>query len=981
MASADTNPPGAALPSGRWSRLRIAPQLALLRSRSTVVAAAALAGFAVAAAALLWGGHDKPVIEIDADFGTTACCSWQVWVNGTSAADVNVLPIRQGRSTYRIPLFASRVGRLRMPLADQVPGSVRIYGIRLRRGSTLVNEISPAQLRAGTPIEATSRLSGGVLAVSPTAAHPFLDLPVALDPHESRLRLALAKLDSQPLRTYTSFLAAAALACAIASGIRRSRRLFLCALVATLGLVAALPWLSHRIALRDSVTHAVGFASYTGVWKTRERFVLDASVLIAVAVPALLLAAGAYRRRRAAAAGAAVPGELVTAVDDLAAGEQPRRRRRLVGVVAIIVPVLLVALAAVPNLRLYIGGTPQYQPNWDGNNFIFWMYLIQRQHLEPIKDFFWVYGFQWLGDLRVPWGQLLSYILFLSWWVLLAIGTYFALARFYAGRGLMLRYGLLTAFWVVPVVSGLTSFAMRYVAALAVLMLFMSIDGRDPLLSPKRIGFVLSFAWLGLFEVAQAGYAGVPIVMLLGVEAYVCFKRGGVRGVRLPLVGGLGALVLALAIDTVVLASLGIFSKTLSFYGQLLTASSAYAYPGSIDVWVTRPTLLSSYVFWAVPVLVLFGTYGVLTAARDEKPLSAGVLALGLLALMIDQKQVLRPDISDQIWFAVLFGLAWWAVAERPAAALPRWVLGACAAGAMAATVIVTGQVGTAWSAVSDGPQRVSASIVALAHDEAAFRSTARLAFAPAAFDRFVQYEGVVAALRRDADVRRGAPVWILGDDSPITMMLDHGWPYYFNDIYDSSPIAFQKEIISRLRRHPPARVVWNFSPDALVYDNVPDVVRTPLLYDWAIRNVVPDEVVGPFAVLRPRRAGERIPLAWWRKRLGSTFDLGHVPAVADLPSGRCRDGRGDCGSYVVADAPTGAPTPPSVTIPLRVDGLPFQLTFATTPGVRHYVVPLDRVWFWSAGTARDASSLQSGTASGVQVRLVRRPLDPNTLY
>jgi hypothetical protein len=210
-------------------------------------------------------------------------------------------------------------------------------------------------------------------------------------------------------------------------------------------------------------------------------------------------------------------------------------------------------------------------------------------------------------------------------------------------------------------------------------------------------------------------------------------------------------------------------------------------------------------------------------------------------------------------------------------------------------------------------------------------------------------------------------------------MMLGQSWPYYFNDMYDASPIGFQKEVLARLKRTPPARVVWDFRPAALVYDDVPMPVRVPLLYDWAVRNLTPAQRDGHFEILRSRRKGEPIWLAWWRRRLGRKLDLGRIPAVASLSGEPCTSGP-SCGTFLIVRFAAGTPKQPDTVLSLNVAGLPFEVSFKPGPE-SSYVIPLDRVWFWSGAIGQSRSVLTKTTPGGPQIEVVHRTIDDNVLY
>jgi hypothetical protein len=652
----------------------------------------------------------------------------------------------------------------------------------------------------------------------------------------------------------------------------------------------------------------------------------------------------------------------------------PRGLSRRIGAALIAFPILLVAIAAMPNLRAMIGAsrTLEYVPAWDSNNLIFWQYLINKTNLVPMKDFFWPYGFQWLFDLAAPWGIVISYATYLTFWAYLAIGSYFALSRFFSGAALVRRFVLVTSFWLSAELSGYAPFATRYVAPLAVVLLFAAIDKEDGLRSWKRVVFAIAFLELTLFEVAQAAYAIVPIAFLLFLELALQVKKTRPELFRWLLRGTMtvGA---PLAVAAAVMSVSGVFGATASYYAQL--DALWYAWPSPIDHWVSHPNDFQAAIFWAVPVTMVLGTYGLFVRGGRPRLAYGVVVALGLLGLMVMQKQVLRPPIETQMWLPPVFGLVFWAVVETSLHSIRRWMAISALGGLLAALVLVAGGFRVGWNALAGGPDRFSQSVGALLNQRDEFVADAHAQFAAPRFDKFIQYKPVVRALRRSPSVRAGAPVWILGDDSPITMMLAHSWPYYFSDLYDTSAIAFQQQVIRRLERRPPAKVVWNFAPEANVFDSVPNVVRVPLLFQWAVQHFAPETRIGQIEILRPLRLGEPVKLAWWRHRLGATVDLGRIPEVASDGGRECSSGN-DCGKFVVVDLPAGPSHPEVVRILITVAGLRFAVQFATS-SASHYVVPLDRVWFWTAYPA----GVRSVDTSGPGISVIQRTRNQDVLY
>jgi hypothetical protein len=927
-----------------------------------------LLAFGVAGVILAWATHDRPVLRVQIAFDSKACCTWQVWIGGSDKGDMALLPVRSGTSTeYSVPVFHSNIDRLYITTGSQPGGRARIERVRITRGSRTVSEVSTVQLQGATVYQATGRPTSTGLVLSSTGSQPAIDLPVSLKTHEGQLRISLARLVSERLLAVAAIIVLGSVLLAFLGASARRRGLTLCAAVlATIVAVRGTPWLSWKLHFHDDVSQAVGYATYVGLWKGRDRFVLESACVLAVAVATLL--GLAYRRFWDADQGDDV-GHLPPAPRPLAAWVAP---------IAIIVPVALVALAAVPNLRLYIGPAAQHVPSWDANNLIFWQYLIQTTHLAPMKDFFWPYGFQWILDKPAPWGVLATFGWYLTFWVLLAIGTWTSLSRFFGGRALLLRYVVLAGLWVT---AGLTSdvpFQTRYIAPLSAVLLFAGIEGRDRWWSWKRLVFALALLDAAVFEPAQAIYATVPILILAALGFAADERR--FRGHRIAwAVRTTTTIALPLVASALVYIAAGVAGATVTFYETGVVASSAYAFPTQVDSWVASPSTLESLIFWSVPLTLAIGAAGLLLRRDALRQSYAVVAALGALGLMIMQKQILRPHIATQVWFALVFGLAYWAVTDTILAPRRRWPVVLAFGGIVAALALVSGGYRSGWQAVKNGPSHVQGTIHELIHGRETFAKQAKGQFAPATFANFSDSWPVVHALQRVPRVARGGSVWILGDDSPLTMMLGRSWPYYYNDMYDASPIGFQKEILARLKRTPPARVVWNFRPAALIFDQVPMPVRVPLLYDWAVRNLAPERRVGHFEILRGRRSGEPIPLAWWRGRLGRTIDLGHIPAVAKLSGEPCSSGP-RCGTFLVIRFGPGTPKQADTILPVRVAGLPFEVSFKPGPESR-YVIPLNRVWFWSGAAGQPRSVLAKTLPGGPQIDVVHRTIDDDVLY
>jgi len=892
-----------------------------------------------------------------------------VWVNGADANEITTFTIRRGTSDYVAPLYTSRVVRLRMPLGQMRGGTATIRRIYVTRGRRTVDLAKVPTLKITTYGAAREGNSGARFRA--TSSYPFLDVVVNLEPHQSRVQRVAAKLAADPIRAIVGFLLMAALATVAVGATTRRGAATIWAVVATVILVQLLPSLTWHLGPRDSVATAVSHSSYVGVWKARERLLLN--LAFCVAVLAATASALLWRRR--------------SPLDDEArSARSPQRgQSRRWGPVAVASACLVLLAAALPNLRDLIRGAPRYQPAWDANNLIFWRYLQLQSHLRPIRDFFWPYGYQWLFYASVPWGAqppasarspigLTTYFAYGFFWVALLVGSYWFISL-YAPQKVLKPFIALAALLELAVLSGDFWFDMRYVAPLAAVMVFAGLGQDDRLLLGRRVFAGATLAAVALLEVAQVVYA-IAAICLLAAYRMVNARGHGRETVTRVLVEA-ATIALPVFVAAATYAISGALRPTVTYYRQLGAIAAADGFPSQIDQWIKNPASVDAVLFWCVPLAVAIGITGAITSSRPLRSAYMVVAALGVLSFAVTQKQVLRPSIASQIWLPCVFPLGVLLVVEGLKTQNRFRLPGVVAVAAIAATFFAVGGVSSSTGLIVHSPARAVSDIRALVADRKAFRRTNSTTFAPQAFENFGAYEPVAKALR--AIPQRHRRFWVLGDDSPLVMMTGTSWPYYFTDLYDSAPIAFQKEILTRLERYPPTRTIWNFAPSAMAFDQVPQVVRTPLLFTWAVQHLVPSSTIGTFAILRMRRARESLALGWWRRRIGESIDLGQVPTIATLPKRACSTSS-TCGSYAIVTVPERQPVPVAFDIPVRAAHLKFDVKFAAAPGVRRYVVPLDRLWFWASAKV-DRRVVTSNPQLGARVVVVHRRTDPNRLY
>lgn len=945
-------------PAERRRRLAAAAAELLRRTRdlerpAVVGALAATSALLVVWGVLTWAAAGGPLkLNLDLSYSANACCQMLVWTNDFSRGPLGIVDIRPGsRSTYSLPIDARQLSRVRFDPGDAAGSSVVVHRIWVSRGNRTVAELDlgakflPARA-------AETRVAGGVR-FSTTGPQPSVDRFTSLSLHVGALQAFLSKVSADPLPYVVLLVLVATLVAAVVGveGAGLVGGVLLAALV-----VRALPHFVWPHRYGSDVTGAVGYSAYVGIPKIREQLLIDAAVVAGAVAAGAVAALLRLRRRRVSAAGES--GERPI-------GTLPRRAHW-----APIALLVVLALLFVPDLRAALAAErgAAFQPTWDATNLVFWDYL-SHLGLLPVRDFYYPYGFQFLFALDAPWGPIVEYLSYMAFWGYLVIGTYWVLRRFSPDRSLLPRFSAVAAVVLTCAFAGQLPEASRYIGAIGVVLLFSSALGATRVVGRERILFAVAAAHLLLFEVAQGAYAVVAIGVIVVVDLLLAFRSSGWRAMRRVAAAAAGLVAAPAAIAAIVLAATGLLGGTADFYGQLSNISAAGSVPTRAVFWITHPDDLSGFIIWAVVLTGAVAAYGIVADRRATRR-HALVLALGALGFMMLQKNVIRPGIEASIWLPATYGLLLWLVLGAPSpGGLRRVAVVAGFVGAVAGLTLQTGGYGRGVDALGASPKRLARSVASLAVDEDAFSAAGRTRFGPQHFAAFAPESAVVRELRQLPRVRAGGRVWVLGDRSGVTMLLGRSWPYYYNELYGTSPLAFQHDLIRRLRRFPPAVTVWNREDTA--FDGVPYVVRDPLVMTWAVDHLRPLRTDGSWEILRPRRSREPVALGWWRSRLGEVVDLEHVAEATQLPSGSCVNGA-DCHSYAVVDFAPGAPVPASASVSLSAGGLSFRVAFAGTPGVHRYVIDLDRTWFWAVSPPR-TRSLDRASVGGATITIVRR--------
>lgn len=711
--------------------------------------------------------------------------------------------------------------------------------------------------------------------------------------------------------------------------------------------VLAVRYLPDVINPAPPVNQAVGAAAFfdTPYRGAQIAAVLTLALAVVVALVATVASTRGWGWRRQARV---APGEPVAQ----GTPQAPARSSRVMWI-----GVAVLAFTLIPDLRAWLNeaGEP-ISYTWDYSNLTSWQLLV-AQGLQPMKDFFYPYGFQWLFNLgnTGPVYQWLSELAML------------ALAGWSLWRLSARRTWAVLACLVLMVLLGLGGFeAWRFIPSMLVAVTYAAVG---PLRHSRVTRGHLVFFGACLLALAMGadvfgnGLAGAGLVLIGDVvgERVRWRPRRLLVGLGVDLVPVLGAIVL----QVLVWVASGTAANNIRFLGGFTAVSAASALDekvfGPLGMMVLHP---NAYSLEAV-VPTLLAAAGLLWARlnRGEAQNVAAILLAGAgVSFLMVLKQFVRP-IGDEVLIAPLLALGWSVIlAWRPSS-----VVRAAACGAALAALLLVFNMDRANSfsqyvkSVVDSPAHAVRSVL-VAFEPGRRARAARASMDPGRFKGWPDTQIAVDFL--EAVNAPPVPSFAIVGDSQMTYVLLHQPPPFFSELYDASPIDEQEHMISILEQRRPQYVIWrkDYFTDAVLYN-----VRNPLVFRWMIENYVPVRQFATVDILRRRRPGEPVPASFWTSQLGGSENLEYIPSFSQAASASTCSAGPDCVEYALVSGRARRALAGAGFV-VSGNGHEFGVTLSLRSGVEDYPVRLDRLWFSPlVGPRPTLTSL----TSGFTVRLV----------
>jgi len=847
---------------------------------------------------------------------------FRLYYNNMWSEPVAVPVQRAVWAVYRFPVPA-RLTSLRLDPTDEVNANVLVRSIVIRtpRGSV---DLSVSQLSAWLKYQLDFRYSSqdGIGIIHTQNHGAYMMSTVEVDVAQKTLPLiGQLRLNTDGLLYASAFLAVVVL---FACG-RPGRAILIVSVILVLSYCSSyfvVRSLYECSAPMPPVTDTVGYESYYGTSKAKDLRALDAALLAAAALSSVASFA-AYRFMFK-------PKKRETRID--------WARFTTKDSIFLSVCTVVFAMGSFPPAESYWkSATTMHAYDFDSQSVVTWEYLVELGRL-PWRDFWFPYA--GLYDKLAP-----LYPYFVHAWeqrvLVFSVLVFCAYALLRKSRVALVCLCVLFLYFEAYGVFT-PSASWRYFLSLSIVGL--SIIAFDTT-APRRLNIFLGlwFVYVLSQEVSQAFYA-VPVILCLAVAFVWNAHMAGQMRAALSRLSITAVTVVAATLAYIInLWSNSQLREWWLLVSTLNIQEDYSSWPADVSSWFLIPQTLDQWLITVAVALLCGGLIqAVWTRAKNSALLAPA--AISLLALIVLQKQTVRPSIAGQVIAIPILGLAILItqIIQRTEGGWKKVLF----IGAFAVPSILT-----CFSFnTSKDRQQLFAHLNIFSNLGADLRESFLLPngwapvrqafFAPATFELgSMNGEELIRAIHAQTTIAEEDNIYVLGDNPYLYILLRKPIPFY-ETIYNQSPLFCQTMTVEWLAAKKPKYVFWDSS--ARDFDSVPNVVRTPLLFMYVMNRYVPHTRIGKFDVLRRREAGDQPAIRYWKEQLGAVLDLGYVPALSNaLRLARQTNPIGM--RYIVAHS--GTPQEGRYReIGLRILGEPFALKFKEKVGVHDYAIPLDHV-------------------------------------
>lgn len=881
--------------------------------------------FALSLILFAWTTTDKQnEIVVDAEISSGSLL--EIYLNGSGENIVQ--PRVAGRSAYKFTHVPFEVHQIRLDFTEIPDATVKFYSIVAQKKDKELFRISGTELFASLEArQARIEMEGESVKITSLGNDPIIVLKksVAYSPGSKGIWIWLS--------TYAMELATIlALAGLLFLGSRWIDPLLLHTMAVVLCTCAAGYFLApHRFeAGYQDVSTAIGYSSFLGYQKNSEFFTYK---LVLLAVLLISVAFGFLSRR----VGACLP-ELVERV------QPPVNFFKLL--VCALVPSIFFFVQFFPPVHYYLVSLTSNALNfgYDAMNGYTWAALRLQGYL-PHRDYWFPYGGFDRAMFDIPFNQFRWHL----HWTLVLFVT--CLTSFLLLSRKLVPYLLcVISLFCFQILGYLNAFS-RYGMGLTVITTFVSVVFICPgIVSGLLMGAY--FAYVATMELNQLIYSA-PGILILAVLGWQQASKDRSLFIR-TILASLSSFIPILTLWIFQLYRNDQLTGLINFYsrgGSIFLSSSV---PSDIYQWLALHKMTIQTVLLTSILAVLALTISLLIRTRLKgSPAMYAAFGLGTVGASVFLKQLLRPHIADQLIILPLFAIFLIGFEFSRSWGIGQKRVFACFTGFLLAAFV-------RWDAVQPQlrnlvhPLRILPDLQDIAQGESYWLDTERKWLEP---ERFTTNYKFVSPLLAEVSAfqssnGRAPYVYALGDDAFVYPILNQRPPRFIT-FYNSSDARDQSELAQWVADQKPDFVIWNPKFDS--FDGVPNVVRVPLLYRYVVQNFRFAKSLGDRDLLVPRN-GADLDWDYWQRTLGTTLDLGAIPALSTIqerPLCSSSVDKKSCSPVLRVELPApAAPDTAPLAVKISNGARSYTLNLKAIPGDADFSVALEHLWLWTESDA-----------------------------
>jgi hypothetical protein len=629
---------------------------------------------------------------------------------------------------------------------------------------------------------------------------------------------------------------------------------------------------------------------------------------------------------------------------------------------------LLSTLLLLPNAA-NLNLTSPLAYDWDSQNIQTWAYFIREKYL-PIRDFWYPYSGSFVFSFQNPLGATLRLLFEASSLAL------FVVALRLCFRGLFIGQVLLLVLLLVGHELGLFPGLFRYVTPFSIVLCFLATLSSNGEKTFARMLLTLAITCQLFFEPAGLVYAAPAIPLITAFDAFQ-------RSLKAAIKNCIVSFVPSMVVVSLYLYFLHGIGALLPWLGFLVSLPDQAAY-SSVPTSLIDGSQHSLYPF-AAAVMILFGV-SLLKAVRQEidelNLVAVGMLAMSTVTVMLLQKHLVRP-MGWQLFFVPIVFLYLFFSCDLFRSSHAGKILKGSMVGALTFVLVNSGFISQLSDRLLNAPKNAIALINAYSPNFAkvanGMEGTIEVA-EQAKLAKFVKFKNEIELWHQYKGelASPASNMFVLGDNPALYELFDQLPPYHIN-LYNSSPVFEQQTVTDQLTAKNP-QVVF-FDRRQASFDLVPNMLRSPLIYQFVAKNYHYYESVGNIDVLRKNKVPSDLDIKYWEKVIGDRINLGFVPAASRLsPSEACRSRNYRCRAVlkiVVSDEINQVRQ-----VNLLFNG---KIKYIFFNGVQHrdtYFIPMERIpYYWLNQNLDESISLAAQQLPGIQAEIETYTLDELPLY